>query len=389
MKKRPFLTNLIAMIAFLAMSYIGGMAETALAYVWPEQAIFISYFVIYPICFGLPMFIIIKKAKGSFKEVLGLGRINLLTIPIAVVIAVLVQPIASFIALFFSQFSNDFVTSAMTSMNEAMPLWQMILVMAIFPAVFEELMFRGVVMRGFHSKYPRWIGIVFSALLFALMHGNFQQLSYAFFLGIIFALIASATDSSWATMLIHFLFNGTSVLAVYFSTHPEKLTNEFLKEYFLGSAEESAPIPELLEQMLPGVLECLLFVAGLILLLYVVNKRLRARNAQEAAEREAAEAAAAAALEAPVMEATETEAPAFEAAPVETVSAEFAPAEPVAPVEPAEPEKVRKFPPFKEMWPYYVFCAVALVSCIMMELLPKLLEFLGETSGIDFSGMFG
>lgn len=44
---------------------------------------------------------------------------------------------------------------------------------------------------------------------------NFQQFSYAFFLGIVFGCLLEATDSIFATITAHMIFNGSSILLTY------------------------------------------------------------------------------------------------------------------------------------------------------------------------------
>ena len=44
---------------------------------------------------------------------------------------------------------------------------------------------------------------------------DFQQFSYAFFLGIVFGCLLEATDSIFATITAHMIFNGSSILLTY------------------------------------------------------------------------------------------------------------------------------------------------------------------------------
>ena len=50
-----------------------------------------------------------------------------------------------------------------------------------------------------------------SALIFGLLHLNFNQMPYAVYLGIVFALMVEATGSIYTSMLMHFLLNGFNV----------------------------------------------------------------------------------------------------------------------------------------------------------------------------------
>ena len=53
-----------------------------------------------------------------------------------------------------------------------------------------------------------------SGLIFGLMHLNFNQFSYGFVLGVIFAAVVEASGSIYASMAIHFLINFQSAQAI-------------------------------------------------------------------------------------------------------------------------------------------------------------------------------
>ena len=53
-----------------------------------------------------------------------------------------------------------------------------------------------------------------SGLIFGLMHLNFNQFSYGFALGVIFAAVVEASGSIYASMAIHFLINFQSAQAI-------------------------------------------------------------------------------------------------------------------------------------------------------------------------------
>lgn len=81
------------------------------------------------------------------------------------------------------------------------------LLMAIIPAICEELLFRGVILHGLRSRFSDWGAILLSALMFALMHGNIQQLVYPFILGTIMGWVVLRTGSLVSSMLVHFVNN--------------------------------------------------------------------------------------------------------------------------------------------------------------------------------------
>lgn len=113
---------------------------------------------------------------------------------------------------------------------------QSIMVFAILPAVTEEILFRGYIFRGIENKN---IAVAVSALMFALLHMNFNQISYAFIMGLLFALVVRTTDNLSFTVVIHLLFNCFSIFT---SAFPESsiaivLTNINIGGYQLLSAD--------------------------------------------------------------------------------------------------------------------------------------------------------
>ncbi len=86
----------------------------------------------------------------------------------------------------------------------------------IVPAIVEESIFRGVILRSFSQK-SAWKGILISSALFALMHGSAQQTVYQFVVGIFLALVAIKSNSIYPSMLLHMLNNVISLLILFMS----------------------------------------------------------------------------------------------------------------------------------------------------------------------------
>ena len=82
-----------------------------------------------------------------------------------------------------------------------------VLLLAILPAIGEELIFRGVILHGLRTRFNDVIAVVISAGMFALMHGNLQQLVYPFLLGLIMGWIVLRTGSLISSIIVHFINN--------------------------------------------------------------------------------------------------------------------------------------------------------------------------------------
>ena len=89
-----------------------------------------------------------------------------------------------------------------------------ILVACLLPAVCEELIFRGIILRGLRGlgKVP---AVLLSAAAFSLVHMSPMQTVHQFLLGVVLAIVALETRSILAPMLIHFVNNLLALILVY------------------------------------------------------------------------------------------------------------------------------------------------------------------------------
>ncbi len=81
-----------------------------------------------------------------------------------------------------------------------------LIVVALIPAVFEEIMFRGVLLKGLKC-FGETGAVLLCGALFALYHQNPAQTLYQFCCGAAFALVAIRSGSIFPTILSHFLNN--------------------------------------------------------------------------------------------------------------------------------------------------------------------------------------
>ena len=79
-------------------------------------------------------------------------------------------------------------------------------VVGVLPAVFEEILFRGILLGGLRSFRPVY-AVLLCGGLFALFHQNPAQTLYQFCCGTAFALVALKAGSVLPTMFAHFLNN--------------------------------------------------------------------------------------------------------------------------------------------------------------------------------------
>ncbi len=89
-----------------------------------------------------------------------------------------------------------------------------IFVFAVLPALCEELVFRGYILRTLR-RYGDWFAVMVSALVFGLMHGNLAQIPFAIITGIALGWLYIMTENIWLAVSVHFINNALSYFLQY------------------------------------------------------------------------------------------------------------------------------------------------------------------------------
>lgn len=91
-----------------------------------------------------------------------------------------------------------------------------IFVIAVLPAIGEELIFRGIVQK----LFVEWtknihIGVVFAALIFSTIHFQFYGFLPRFLMGLLFGYLYVWSGTIWVPIIAHFVNNGFAVIIGY------------------------------------------------------------------------------------------------------------------------------------------------------------------------------
>ena len=87
----------------------------------------------------------------------------------------------------------------------------MILSVAVIAPIYEEIVFRGILLKGMANKMNPTLALIVSALFFALMHMNIPQGINAFLLGLIIGSIYLTTGSIYLSIFAHFINNSVGI----------------------------------------------------------------------------------------------------------------------------------------------------------------------------------
>lgn len=165
----------------------------------------------------IPAAIYIKRSPVKYKGSKGAAP----AVPFVIGGAYIASMIASAV---FSGFGDRFdggATEAVPSTVAGVAVYMIFL--ALMPAIFEELAFRGVMLR-ILSPYGKWQAIILSAAIFGSMHINPPQALFAFAFGIMAGWLYMKTGTLLWGMLIHLSVNGLSGISAVTMTYYSEMS---------------------------------------------------------------------------------------------------------------------------------------------------------------------
>lgn len=115
----------------------------------------------------------------------------------------------------------DSILASMEIEEKKYPVYFAILFCLIVPIV-EEIIGRGIVLKGLLGRYKPSTAILFSALLFGITHWNIPQFVNATLIGLLLGFVYYKTHSLIACILLHSLQNANSYLCDYL-TFPDSV----------------------------------------------------------------------------------------------------------------------------------------------------------------------
>lgn len=90
----------------------------------------------------------------------------------------------------------------------------LLITIALAPALFEEIMFRGYLQRQVERKWGSLVSILLIGIFFGAFHLRVTQLVPLAMLGCYFGYVTWASGSIWTASIVHLLNNGVQVIAV-------------------------------------------------------------------------------------------------------------------------------------------------------------------------------
>ena len=121
-------------------------------------------------------------------------------------------------------------------MFSSAPLWQALFVIALAPAICEELAFRGFILSGLRRMGHQWGAILLTSALFGLAHGILQQSIGAAVIGVVIGYLAVKSGSLLPGVVYHAVHNGLSVSIGRLSV--DAVESQPLFKLFFGTGSE-------------------------------------------------------------------------------------------------------------------------------------------------------
>lgn len=199
-----------------------------------DSFVYIFYAVI---CFALPAIVFSKIMGIKMYENVSFGRAKKgMGLPVFMA-AVGIIPMANYINniivnIFKSYNYNPTDGIVIISPQSVAGMVLYAVHIAVIPAFCEELLCRAFVF-GSLRKFGEHTAAVFSAVIFALFHKNFQQIPFAFVLGLVFAYAISISGSIWIPVLVHFINNLASFAFELLSQHTGDLTYRLVSGIYM------------------------------------------------------------------------------------------------------------------------------------------------------------
>ncbi len=143
-------------------------------------------------------------------------------------------PISKTATQFFQQLENQYNEQvfALANMKTTSDFMLSLLVLALAPAIMEEMLFRGSLQPVFISMSRNaFIGILVTSILFSAIHFSFYGFLTRLFLGLLLGFVYYLSKNLWLNISIHFFNNAVAVTQMYALSKAGMLNNDAMNDH--------------------------------------------------------------------------------------------------------------------------------------------------------------
>ncbi len=211
-----FAQGIICIGAILVVQFFVKLALSSAAVHGVDFAFFLqSVFISQVVCVALPAALLTLLFTSNRKKTLLLERLPSLSMVAAtVLLAVFIRPLGMELAAGIQYLypPSAEMEAQLSGFAEAIDLvpnwWTLLLLIAVLPAICEEIAFRGFILSGLRHVGHKWWAIGLSSVAFGMVHPILQQQLAAAAVGLVLGYLAVQTGSLLLCMLFHAIYNG-------------------------------------------------------------------------------------------------------------------------------------------------------------------------------------
>lgn len=229
---------LCVVVLYLAMTYVGGFVSA--------RDMFLGAIVSQIMILVLPM-ALTWYMKTDKKQLFYLNKPDFGKVPGAILFYIGSYVLATVVGAVLTNMFPESAQNVNISFDEIFshPFIIVVLVVALMPAVGEELLFRGLIYGSMKHKYSVVWAIVISSVVFGVFHGSIVRILPTGILGACFAYVLYKTNSIYVTSCMHFFNN---LIAIVASTKPE-----LMQKILPILTKETLSISEMIIMLVVGV----------------------------------------------------------------------------------------------------------------------------------------
>ncbi len=166
---------------------------------------------LFTLCIPLIIYLVYSKRRLSFKNTqLSFQKIIICaagTISLGILAQFVNIPVLSLMEN-YGKYNNEIYIP-----NGSFEFTAFFILIAITPAIIEEIIFRKIVLKEYRGAYNDIIAIILCGFAFAILHGNFALFLPQFLIGTYLAYITIKSGEIYLAVICHFIHNSSSLIA--------------------------------------------------------------------------------------------------------------------------------------------------------------------------------
>lgn len=211
MKKSTILVNRIYLAVILCSVGMVAVFYSANYFWGPVSFGIVTNLILNQAVILLPAMLYFPASKTRIRQMIPFRKIKVSSVFIIILFTYLTLPFVSAINA-LSLLFTDSAAMQLQGQLAAVPPPVAFLIVAFIAPFCEEFVFRGIFYHGLKASGRHIGAMLLSAVMFALIHMNLNQMAYTVVLGFVFCLLVEATGSIWSPVIAHMTINGNSLM---------------------------------------------------------------------------------------------------------------------------------------------------------------------------------